>query len=294
MGKKEDGWKVLTAYRPPEEVQRAVRGRGPNWNVHKIEKAASFLNLDYYSIHITKKPRREGREMAAEEVFAAFKQHLLNPIRGSAGLVEFKLVDTATTIDRAGTLLLLRIKPHSIQPYTKLGYCKDIDWFKNEGFAKELEKLATMAASERYVDEACIVVAFSSPQALRVSTVRGDPPSFRSFFAFRAPDANTLPTPGEHPVAGNREFGYSLADDRGGMMIVYTMGADRLNGLPVLNDTIATWGYCSAEIFWRQLMNEFATWVTANGGAVQKREPDRQKKPWEDAFVANPDTPWVD
>ncbi len=283
-------WKDLACFRPSTAIQKKVRDRAAGWKVHPIEDAASYANLDYYSIRITSKPRKAGGErMTADEVFIAYKEHLLSPTRVSSKMVSFDFVDVnAQDANVPGTVMLLKIQPIDIRPYTRTGYCKDVTWLQEAALSIPYVKQMTYLAEQTVVDKACIVVAESSPQNLRVSTVRGGDGLGVAFtiFGFANFTPGQVPAAREHPVAGNREFGYTLPVDAPGDMIVYTIGADRLNGLtPLVNDFAATVGYCTAEIFWRHFINEFATWVNAHGGSVQSRDPVRHKLPWAEVLT---------
>jgi len=268
-------WKPLISFRPSAAVQQKIKTQGAEWLVHRIEKGASVVSLDYYSLKITALPKNAvGATMTAPEVFAAFKTHLLDATRPSAQRVSFSLATGSTTINAMGSLLKLGFLPFSFQACSTEAFCQDIPWIHDANICAAIDAVTSLAAAQNSVDDAYIVVGFSSPKELRVSTVQGGNP-LTALFSFQ----NT----GAHPVAGNRGFGWFT---NGSDTVLYTIGADRLVGLaPPLNDFVGRIGYCIAEVFWRQVMAEFGAWISARGGIVAEGVRERRSETWADVVT---------
>ncbi len=230
-----------------------------------------FLNLDYYALNITKFPSIDGNVLDSKAVFDRFKAHLVSGERLSAKRVEFALSGPPDTVNAAGTLIRLRFRPvhyGELQSTSVLRRC----WIL-EGLVicEKLDAGVAPLLGMGSFDDAYLVVAMSSPRELRVSTVQGGRPLL----------ALVTESTGKHPVAGNRAFGYT---PKAGGMTLYVIGADRFNGVaPKVDDYLATWGYCSAEIFWREFLNEFEVWVNSNGGTAQRGLAVRKTIDWETA-----------
>nr|WP_314490574.1 hypothetical protein [uncultured Chryseobacterium sp.] len=75
------------------------------------------------------------------------------------------------------------------------------------------------------------------------------------------------PWDGEHPVSGNRLFGYFI--DANGDMFIYTRGVDRFttkfsnNGMQY---TIENFGYSAAKDMWKNMQQKLKIFVNNNGG----------------------------
>jgi hypothetical protein len=254
-------WKSLVSYRPAVSVQREIMKRGEGWRVHRIENADSFLNLDYYALKITKYPTIDHIALDGEQVFSRLKRHLVDPKRASAKRVEFLLSQSPETIDTPGTLLRLRFRPYTMASCRTLAYCADVSFLKDSKICDWLDAKMEPILGQGSFDDAYVAVAMSSPKELRVCTIQGGRPLLAPF---------TEGT-GKHPVAGNRAFGYTSSQTG---MTLYVIGADRFNGIaPRADDHFASWGYCSAEIFWREFLNEFETWIALQNEVWQYGRP---------------------
>lgn len=67
-------------------------------------------------------------------------------------------------------------------------------------------------------------------------------------------------------------------------MIIYAIGGDCLNGvIPALDDYAATFGYCSAEFFWREFLMEFKKMGRDNGGVAEQGTSERNMIDWNKA-----------
>lgn len=264
-------WKPLTSFRPPTEIQKKIKSNGAGWSVHQIENADSFLNLDYYALKITKFPSIDGKVLDSKAVFDRFKAHLVSGERPSAKRVEFALSGAPDTVNAAGTLIRLRFRPYTMASCKALAYCGDVGFLKDSSICEKLDAGVAPLLGMGSFDDAYIVVAMSSPRELRVSTVQGGRPLL----------APVTESTGKHPVAGNRAFGYTPTSSG---MTLYVIGADRFNGVaPKVDDYLSTWGYCSAEIFWREFLNEFEVWVNNNGGIAKRSLAVRKTIDWETA-----------
>lgn len=73
------------------------------------------------------------------------------------------------------------------------------------------------------------------------------------------------PRSGEHPVSGNREFGYFR--DKTGDLILFSRAADRTTGaLETIGDFIS---YGAADQLWQSFQDKVVAFVNANGGAAR-------------------------
>ena len=69
-------WEYLISFRAPVAVQGAVKGKGANWHIHRIEDAYGDINLDYYPVTVTRLPSIEGRVVTAEELLSQVRLNL--------------------------------------------------------------------------------------------------------------------------------------------------------------------------------------------------------------------------
>lgn len=74
---------------------------------------------------------------------------------------------------------------------------------------------------------------------------------------------------GDHPVAGNREFGLR---DAGGHMEFYTRAFDRV--YPSLVSAAEQTAFEGADKLWRSLQTKLETFVNSNGGSATKQSPN--------------------
>lgn len=69
-------WKTVLSFRPSAEVQKLVRKQGADWAVHRIEDAVGDVNLDIYSVHISKMPTIDGKKMTAATLLEHIRLNL--------------------------------------------------------------------------------------------------------------------------------------------------------------------------------------------------------------------------
>ena len=69
-------WERLISFRPPVAIQSAVKGKGVNWHVHRIEAANGDINLDYYPVTVTRLPKIGGRTVSAEELLSHIRLNI--------------------------------------------------------------------------------------------------------------------------------------------------------------------------------------------------------------------------
>ncbi|MDR6546378.1 hypothetical protein J2810_002437 [Chryseobacterium rhizosphaerae] len=75
------------------------------------------------------------------------------------------------------------------------------------------------------------------------------------------------PWDGEHPVSGNRLFGYSI--DASGSMIIYTRGVDRFTtkiSNNALQYTAENFGYSEAQKMWKTMQQKVSAFVDSHNG----------------------------
>ncbi|MCT2408505.1 hypothetical protein NZD88_13220 [Chryseobacterium antibioticum] len=76
------------------------------------------------------------------------------------------------------------------------------------------------------------------------------------------------PWDGEHPVSGNRLFGYSV--DASGDMIIYTRGVDRFTtkvSNNALQYTVESFGYSKAQEMWTTMQQKVSSFVNSKNGS---------------------------
>lgn len=97
---------------------------------------------------------------------------------------------------------------------------------------------------------------------------------------------STMKTPGDfnHPVSGNREFGFYRARFREKTGFVFqTRGADRVTG-SLIPEGITFEG---ADELWRSLQAKLASFIAANSGVAEVISPAYSKRfPWDDVHAA--------
>ena len=110
------------------------------------------------------------------------------------------------------------------------------------------------------------------------------------------------PQASDHPVSGNRQFGYTQNAD--GSYIFYTRGADKLTG--TLDDLLGlvtkaatgeVYQFSEADNLWRSFQKDIADFVNQNGGSAQKQAPVTNRPDWEkvkDAIKNNRNLSTVD
>jgi hypothetical protein len=94
----------------------------------------------------------------------------------------------------------------------------------------------------------------------------------------------------EHPVSGNREFGFKQEDSR---YVFYTRGADRATEARfwLAGDFVFDGG----DKLWRSFQDGFRNWVSRNEGAAEIREPFSERFDWKQIkpLYHNPSVPWI-
>ncbi|MDR6197514.1 hypothetical protein [Siphonobacter sp. SORGH_AS_0500] len=114
--------------------------------------------------------------------------------------------------------------------------------------------------------------------------------------------AMTTPYDSEHPVSGNRQFGFYTNPD--GSYTFYTSGVDRLTGH--IEESIQTVGnafnslsaygfpipFTQADHLWEYFQKSLADYVNAHGGNATRNTPEKKRPNWQDAVNAfNTDDP---
>lgn len=262
--------------------------RGAEWGIHHVEDQPSYLNLDYYSLRVSKLPNKPGTTipMNQADLLNLFSGWIMGKQRPSVERIEFEPANTGATLNSLGSVFLLKFKAFSFVPCRKITDCADISWL-NDGRTCEFLDIGVPQWFNNGINRGYIVVSKVTPGEIRVATVR----------------QSKLSGAGDHPVAGNRAFGVMHS---GNEWILYTIGADRATkAIPIVNYSNATKaeqllgeiGYCSAEVFWRVLLGELEKEIGKLGGQAKKGLCER-KNPmlWEDAVkqkLWEPEGEWV-
>lgn len=93
---------------------------------------------------------------------------------------------------------------------------------------------------------------------------------------------STLQTPGdlEHPVSGNRKFGFTVNPD--GTYTFYTRGIDRATGF-LDNAMQETTGllFSKADQLWQSFQQNLADYINANGGSAIVQPPVIERPDWD-------------
>jgi GH24 family phage-related lysozyme (muramidase)/uncharacterized protein YycO len=69
-------WESLISFRPPASIQAAVKGKGANWHVHRLEDAYGDINLDYYPVSVSRLPAIGGRTVSAGELLSYIRLNI--------------------------------------------------------------------------------------------------------------------------------------------------------------------------------------------------------------------------
>jgi hypothetical protein len=106
-------WKEVLSFRPSITVQRKVRSRGENWATHRIEDAVGNVNVDIYSVEVSKLPMSNGEEIEASEVLEHIRTNLNSFVDTS--IAEFRPFDEAEkriweSKDPTGAVMLIDMK----------------------------------------------------------------------------------------------------------------------------------------------------------------------------------------
>jgi hypothetical protein len=282
-------WKPLLSERPSEKIQKDVIKRGAEWEIHHIEDQYSYLNLDYYSLRVSKLPRKPGTTnlMTRADLLTLFSDWIMGTQRPSAERIVFEPADSGAALHSLGSVFLLKFQAFSFVPCRKITDCADIPWL-NDGKTCEFLDVGVPKWFNQGLNRGYIVVSQVTPGEIRVATVR----------------ENKLLGAGDHPVAGNRAFGVMQS---GNEWILYTIGADRATkAIPFVGDysnatkaeqLLGEIGFCSAEVFWRVLLGELEKEIGRLGGQAKKGLCER-KKPmrWDDAVkqkLWDPKGDWI-
>ncbi|MBC8137335.1 MAG: hypothetical protein H8F28_15755 [Fibrella sp.] len=95
---------------------------------------------------------------------------------------------------------------------------------------------------------------------------------------------------GDHPVSGNRQFGFTSAPDGG--FLFYTRAADRLTGLVDYLAADAAFG--AADRLWKSFQNAIVSLVNGAGGSATALTPTSARHRWpaDVSGIYSPTVPW--
>ena len=84
----------------------------------------------------------------------------------------------------------------------------------------------------------------------------------------------------DHPVSGNRQFGFTLNND--GSYTFFTKGVDRLTNLSgTLLQKITGIPFNNADALWTSLQNDLTNWINANNGVATIQTPVKNRPDWD-------------
>lgn len=176
-------WRNVLSFRPAAETQDVVKGMGSNWAVHRIEDAKGDVNLDIYSVEISRFPVVKGAALTPEQLVQHIRLNLNDFI--DQRIAEFRPFDEANRArwedaTPTGAILLIDMKLWGISP-----------------------------------DSGCVVTTLRSPREWIFSTVRSGHP----IAALIGNEAAAHPVSGNrafgiYRTADGKHVFYSVAADR--------------------------------------------------------------------------------
>jgi hypothetical protein len=94
----------------------------------------------------------------------------------------------------------------------------------------------------------------------------------------------------EHPVSGNRQFGFIQGENG---YVFFTRGADRATGY--WDNFPATPVFTMADLLWKSFQSKLASYVNSNGGSATTVNPISVRVDWNavKTVVWNPTVPWL-
>ena len=255
-------WSDLISFRPSTAFQAAVVARDPSWFFHRIEgHASSFahasgdVNLDFYPIRVTRLPNKPGGgTYTAEEWLEYFRTHIND------------FIDTSYS----------RFAPYSTRYGTG---SQDAHWSS----APPAPLGAVVSIDIPAISIGGVTLA-RDDGSVGCAHSRSDQWVFSTLHTTRD---------GDHPVSGNRQFGFAFEDD--GSVTYFTRGADRatgfLNNLPGANWAVFRGGHQ----LWLSFQRGMKSMVEARGGAATIERPYSNRVWWTYARVLahNPTVPWI-
>jgi len=134
------------------------------------------------------------------------------------------------------------------------------------------------------VDDRALWYSANPDGAIVSITIPGDDGSVITTFPFLANNwtFTTIHDPynGDHPVSGNRQFGFTLNAD--GSYTFYTKGVDRLTGvLGTLLQSTTGVPFKDADALWTSFQNGLVNWINLNGGAATVVPPTKNRPNWD-------------
>lgn len=237
-------WAELISFRPPVPIQLGLNSRFqvaglPANVVHAIEDARGPINLDYFPVRIEALPLKGGVGMTADELLEEIRRNINNFVAGYPQGCQFNPYDVA--ID--GPVWAPPFFPTGMP-----GAVISIDMWV--GLPGPLAPLGNL-------EDGSVVLAEITHDHWTFSTV-------------------WTPDDGNHPVSGNRRFGYEIR--HAGEFVFYTRGADRTTTLA--DSQLSTTVFGAAEHLWRSFQARLAAFVNANGGIAHIEPADSHRYHW--------------
>ncbi len=250
-------WGWLLNFRPPVFVQSAIAARG--CTMHRLEDAYGAINLDYYTVLITRlpySPTRLGEHMLPDELLQWIRVRMTGG--GEQALID---PDWAVLSWWADEDLATWVPGH-------LGTVMNF-----------LIRFPYLTGAAPYVKEdALVVLSEFTGSSWIFSTLNG-------------------PWPGAnfHPVSGNRQFG--ILDNHDGTYTFYTRGADRITtGIELLINAPFDWIFDGGDVLWRSLQARVTAYVNSIGGEATVGPRESKRHDWEEVKRRYFDPPrdWIE
>ncbi|MBX3160368.1 MAG: N-acetylmuramoyl-L-alanine amidase [Deltaproteobacteria bacterium] len=240
-------WADLISFRPPATLQTAVPARDASWFFHHLEGApgsvshgAGDVNLDFYPVHVTTMPDKPGGGKYTPEEWLEYFRSNINDF-----------IDTSYS----------RFAPYSARYATG---SQDAHWTSAPPgplgaiVSIDIPAISILGATLAR-DDGSVCCARS----------RGDQWIFATLHTTRD---------GDHPVAGNRQFGFIRMND--GSVAFFTRGADRatgiLNNAPIANYMVFRGGHK----LWQSFQRGMKSMVDARGGSATIKPPYSNRVWW--------------
>jgi hypothetical protein len=219
-------WGDLVSYRPSSKTQKGLAKR--RMEVHKIEEGWGPINLDRYEVNVLRLPVINGREVSPDWVVKQLQTNMNTFVDTSAGnFSAYNSNDAA------------KLKSDNSE-----GAVVHIDMGSQGRILRGTN-----------VDDGSVVSSGVRTRRNKQNQAIGKNFIFSTVYA--PGDAN-------HPVSGNREFGYIKS---GSGYTFYTRGADRCTTLA--DHIMAKVVFGSAHLLWLSFQRGLARFINGRGGSAR-------------------------
>jgi len=245
-------WENLLSFRPEAAVQAKAKGDG--WNRQAIENASSeWLNLDFYSVEISRLPKDTSPEQLLELMRARFN-YLLGYDASSVGPAIDKGIESAASVVTGAAWPL-------VGPVVTWKANKD------DSVRENLKRNGGWNGTD-VGSQLTIPVSIAAPLTGGEKGSPVPPYAFIHVLLSYRSDSRFILTTGypnlgkTHPVSGSREFGF-LKNKNGGWTF-YTRGADRPSTWieASMHETV----FAAGEQLWTRWQTNLVTYIESKGG----------------------------